>query len=144
MPTLQHPGKSGFTGRESTSAEHRPRPDSPAQRTKRELEDKVPGIKIISGTTADANNGRTFSDIGPRGAILSLWASGDDAGDTIALTVGDKQILVASEVNIENSADVIAVDRDQLLFNEIVPGGHIFIPIVATSEVQFLLSIRYL
>jgi len=104
----------------------------------------VPGIKLISATSADANNGRTFSDIGPRGAVINLWAAGDDAGDTIALTVGDKQVLVASECNIEIVADVIDVNRDQLLFNEVVPGGHIFVPIVATAEVQYLLSIRYL
>lgn len=104
----------------------------------------MPGIRNISATSGDANNGRTFSDIGPRGAVLSLWAAGDDAGDTIALTVGDKQILVASECNIEGSADVIDTNRDQILFNEVVPGGHIFVPIVATAEVQYQLAIRYL
>lgn len=104
----------------------------------------MPVIKLISASNSDALSNVKFADIGGRGAILNLWAAGDDAGDTIGLSVGDRDIIVPSEVNIEVTADVIDVQRDQLLFDEVVPPGHIFLPIVATAEVQFLLTIRYL
>ena len=104
----------------------------------------MPTIKTISATSADAFSNLKFADIPASGAIINMWAAGDDAGDTIALSVGDRDILVASECNIEVSADAITVDRDQLIFNEVVGGGHIFVPIVATAEVQVLVSVRYL
>ncbi len=104
----------------------------------------MPTIRNNSATSGDANNGRTFADIGPRGAVLNMWAAGDDALDSIALTVGDKQVLVASEVNLETGVNVIDTERDQILFNEVVPGGHIFVPIVATAAVGYQIAIRYL
>jgi len=104
----------------------------------------MPSIKVISATSADALSNVKFADVGGRGAIMNLWAAGDDAGDTIAVSVGDRDVLSTSEVNIEVSADAITVDRDQLLFDEIIPPGHIFLPVVATAEVQVLISLRYL
>jgi len=104
----------------------------------------MPTIKTISGTDQDAFSNLKFADIPAGGAIINMWAAGDDAGDTIGLSVGDRDILVASECNIEQSADEISVDKDQLVFNEVVGGGHIFVPIVATAEVQVLVAIRYL
>jgi len=104
----------------------------------------MPSIKTLSATSADAFSNLKFADIPATGAIINMWAAGATAADTIALSVGDRDILVASECNIEASADRVSVDTDQLIFNEVVGGGHIFVPIVATAEVQVLVAIRYL
>lgn len=108
----------------------------------------MPSIRRrITAVTADALQGIKFSDIpGPNGAIINLWASAVTATDDIGLAIGDREILVAgTDINIEASADVIDTDRDQLVFNEVVPPGHLFLPVNAiTTELQFLLAITYL
>ena len=104
----------------------------------------MPSIKTISATSADTFSNLKFADIPSSGAIINMWAAGDDAGDTVALSVGDRDLLVASECNIEQAPDEIDLQKDQLLFNEVVGGGHIFVPVVATAEIQILVSIRYL
>jgi len=105
----------------------------------------MPSIKPPGGgTSADALLGLQFSVVPLGGAVLNFWASGATAADTVGLSIGDKVILVAgSECNIELSADVITVDRDQLIFNEPTPAGQLLLPVVATAEVQFLISLLY-
>jgi hypothetical protein len=49
-----------------------------------------------------------------------------------------------SVLNIEQSADVVDVERDQVVFNELVEGGQIFLPVTVTTEAQFLIHLRYL
>jgi len=106
----------------------------------------MPSIKPPGGgTSSDALSNLKFSVIPLGGAVLNFWASGDDAADTVGLSIGDRDLLVAgSECNIEVSPDAITVDRDQLLFNEPVPAGQLFLPVVATGEVQFLIALLYL
>ncbi len=106
----------------------------------------MPTIKPAGGgTSTDALSNLKFSVVPLGGAMLNFWASGATAADTVGLSIGDRDILVAgSECNIELSADVITVDRDQIVFNEPVSAGQLFLPIVATAEVQFLISLFYL
>lgn len=75
-----------------------------------------------------------------------MWASCATAGDTLGLSIGNQDIVVQNtEVNIESSADIIDTDRDQLVFNEVVPAGQLFLPIGAlTTELQVLITLRYL
>lgn len=98
----------------------------------------------VSTTTADALATVQFNVIPPRGAFLNLWIAGVTATDSYGLSIGS-QILIANgtTVNIEISADVIDNDRDQVLFNEYVPGGQLVMPVTVTTESQFLLSIKY-
>jgi len=49
-----------------------------------------------------------------------------------------------SEMNIESATDVVDVERDQIVFNEVIPGGQLFLPVTATAEAQFLITLRYL
>jgi len=106
----------------------------------------MPSIKPPGGgTSTDALSNLKFSVVPLGGAILNFWAAGDDVADTVGLSIGDRDILVAgSECNIEVSADAITVDRDQLIFNEPVGAGQLFLPVTATAEVQFLISLLYL
>jgi len=106
----------------------------------------MPSIKPAGGATStDALSNLKFSVVPLGGAVLNFWASGATAADTVGLSIGARDMLVAgSEVNIETSADRIDVSVDQLLFNEPVEAGQLFLPVVATAEVQFLISLLYL
>lgn len=106
----------------------------------------MPSIKPPGGgTSTDALANIKFAVIPLGGAILNFWASGATAADSVGLSIGARDMLVAgSECNIETSADRIALNVDQLLFNEPVEAGQLFLPVVATSEVQFLIALAYL
>lgn len=104
----------------------------------------MPSVKRVNvATTTNAMNGLKFEDIPPGGALLSLYASAVTAGDTIGLSVGSEDFLVDAEPNLEASADVVDTDRDQILVQEPVPEGKIFMPITATTAVNFLLVLEY-
>lgn len=95
------------------------------------------------GDSANAMNGLNFEDIPPGGALVSLYASCVTVGDTIGFKVGSEDFLVDAQPNIEASADVVDTDRDQLLFQEPVPEGKIFIPVAVTTALNFLLVLEY-
>ena len=105
----------------------------------------MPILRFDSATTSDALANRKFAVIPAPGAVLNLWASGATAGDTFGLSIGDRDICVnGTEMNIESSADVVDIDRDQLIFNELIGPGQLFLPVTATAEAQFLISLQYL
>lgn len=106
----------------------------------------MPSIRRrVTATNADALSNIKFADVPQPGAVINLWAAGVTATDDIGLSVGSTDFLVAgTDINIEISADVIDVNRDQLLFNEVIPAGHIFVPVTVTTEMQFLLTLAYL
>jgi len=100
----------------------------------------------VAATTDDALTSLKFKILPPRGGVINLWAAGVTATDDIGYSVGSTEIISQNmDVNIEVSADVIDQDRDQVLFNELItPGGEQFIPVTVTTEMQFLLSMKYL
>ena len=106
----------------------------------------MPSLRFrVSATTPDAMANRKFNVIPAGGAILNLWGAGVTGTDSFGISVGDRDIMVnGSLLSIEVSADVIDVDRDQLVFNETVEGGQIFLPVTVTTEGQFLMHLRYL
>ena len=106
----------------------------------------MPSLRfIVSATTTDAMSNRKFNVIPANGAVLNVWGSGATKGDSFGVSVGDRDIMVdGATLSIEESADVISVDRDQLVFNEVVEGGQIFLPVTVTNEAQFLINLRYL
>lgn len=106
----------------------------------------MPSLRFrVSTTTPDAMSNRKFNIIPAGGAVLNVWGAGVTATDSFGVSVGDRDIMVdGSVLSIESSADVINVDRDQLVFNEIVDGGQIFLPVTVTTEAQFLIHLRYL
>lgn len=104
----------------------------------------MPTIKKVNvATSANALNGLKFEDIPPGGALVSLYASGVTAGDTISYSVGSEDFLVDAQTNIEASADVVDTDRDQILFQEPVPEGKQFLSITATTAVNYILVLEY-
>ncbi len=102
----------------------------------------MPAISLRNvATTNDALSQLKFKNQG-RPALVSLYASGATAGDTVGFSVDQREMLVNGLVNIEGSADVVSTDTDQLLFSEPVPAGDYFIPVVATAGVGILLVIE--
>jgi len=105
----------------------------------------MPTIKAAGGTNSDLFSNLKFADIPPRGALLNMYVSCVTNGDTFGISVGDRDLIAnGTEPNIEESADVINTDRDQVLFNEPVGGGHIFVPVTVTTEINVMLAIRFL
>lgn len=105
----------------------------------------MPSLRFrVSATTSDALANRKFSVVPALGAILNLWAACVTTTDTFGVSIGDRDIMVnGSLMNIEAAADVIDNDRDQLVFNELIGGGQLFLPATVTTEAQFLLHLRY-
>lgn len=98
----------------------------------------------VTATTADSMSGQRFKFIPPGGAVINLWSAGVTATDDIGLLVGQVEILPAgTDINIEVAADVLDRSRDQLLFNEFVQGGELFVPVTVTTEMQYLLALAY-
>jgi len=106
----------------------------------------MPSLRFrVSATTTDALANRKFSVVPAVGAILNLWGAGVTGTDSFGISIGDRDIMVdGSLLSIEVSADVIDVERDQLVFNEVIAGGQLFLPVTVTTEAQFLLHLRYL
>ena len=100
----------------------------------------------VSAVTSDALANKKFNVIPESGAILNVWAAGATKDDAIGVSVGDRDIAVQGTIiNIESSADVIDVNRDQVIFNEVVGGGQLFLPVSAvTTELAYLIHLRYL
>ncbi len=106
----------------------------------------MPSLRFrVAATTPDSMSNRKFNIIPLAGAILNVWAASVTTTDTWGLSVGDRDIIVdGSLLNIEAAADVVDTDRDQVIFNEQVDGGQIFLPVTVTTEAQFLIHLRYL
>lgn len=98
----------------------------------------MPATKIVNQATANnAMAGLQFNNVPP--GYVTLYASCVTAGDTIGLTVGTQPIVDSAQPNIEASADVVDVDRDLIIAREPHNGGDIFLPVTATTAVNFLL-----
>lgn len=105
----------------------------------------MPTVRFGTATSTDALANRKFNIVPQGGAIVNLWASSVTNGDTFGLSIGDRDIVVnGTEMNIEIAADVIDIARDQMVFNEVVGPGQLFLPVTVTTEAQFILHIRYL
>jgi len=88
---------------------------------------------------------RKFNVIPPGGAVLNLWTAGVTGTDSFGLSIGDRDVMVdGSLISIEVSADVIDNSRDQVVFNEVVGPGQVFLPVTVSTEAQFLIHLRYL
>lgn len=105
----------------------------------------MPTLRFGTATATDALANRKFNVIPPQGAIVNMWASSVTNGDTLGLSIGDRDIVVnGAEMNIEISADVVDVSRDQLVFNEVIGPGQLYLPATCTTEINILLHVRYL
>lgn len=107
----------------------------------------MPTIRLRStATTDDALQGIKFSDIPAQGAIINGYFACGTAGDTMGLSLGNTDIVVqGTRPNVEVRAGAIIVPDDQLVFSEIVAGGHLYLPIGAvTAELLTMIQVRYL
>jgi len=101
----------------------------------------MPSIKVANQVTAaNALNGLKFSKLlGP--ALISMWCAAVTVTDTVGFSIGDREVLLAANPNIEASADVVDTSRDQILFAEPAEAGDLFMPVVAGTAVGFLILI---
>ena len=107
----------------------------------------MPTIKgAVTAATTDALSNVKFNTIPPPGAIINMWIACAANGGTFGLAIGDRDIVVqGTESNVEVSADVIDAARDQVVFDEVVGPGQLYLPIPAAgTETQYQLHIRYL
>lgn len=85
-------------------------------------------LQNIAAGTANALDGLQFQQL-DRPSLISIYASCAANGGLISFSVGSEQYLDDAEVNVETSADVVDIDRDQVLFREPVPAGKMFLPV---------------
>lgn len=107
----------------------------------------MPVIKgNAAAATGDALANVKFADIGGNGAIVNMWISCAANGGTFGVSIGDRDLIVAgTEANVEVAADSIDTSRDQVLFDEVVEPGHLYLPIGnAGTEIQWQIALRYL
>ena len=106
----------------------------------------MPSLRfIVPATTTDAMANRKFNIIPAGGAILNVWATSVTVTDTWGLSVGDRDVVVNGSVaNVTSAAGVCDVERDQVIFNEEVDPGQIFLPATLTTDMNFLIHLRYL
>jgi len=100
----------------------------------------------VTAVTSDALATKKFNVIPQGGAIVNMWAAGATKDDALGLSVGDRDIAVQGTiVNVEAAADVVDVARDQVIFNEVVGPGQLFLPVSAvTAELNYIIHLRYL
>lgn len=97
---------------------------------------------VVTAATADALATEEIRRV-ETPSTVNLWASCVTKGDKLGLALNRTDIMPADNINIEVSADVIDVARDQLLFNTVVGRGQLRAPITSvTTELQFLLSVE--
>jgi len=107
-------------------------------------------MPMIKGATSSAStdllSNTKFADIGGNGAIINAWVSCAANGGTFGFSIGDRDLVVGgTEANVEVSGDVIDTARDQVLFDEVVEPGHLYMPCgAAGTELQYMITIRYL
>jgi len=106
----------------------------------------MPSLRfIVPATTPDAMSNRKFNIVPAGGAIMNLWVTSVTVTDTFGISVGDRDLIVDGSVaNVTSAAGVCDVERDQVLFNEEVDGGQIFLPMTLTTDMNVLIHLRYL
>lgn len=96
----------------------------------------------VNAATADALADEDIRNV-DRPSYVSFWASSVTNGDQVGLRLGTTVIMDDGECNIEDSADVIDTDRDQLVFRTVVGPGRLRVPVpTLTTELQFLMSVE--
>lgn len=80
--------------------------------------------------TANALDGLQFQQLDTP-ALVSVYGSTAVTGGNIDFSVGSEQYLDGAQLNVEASADVVDIDRDQVLFREPVPAGKMFLAVNA-------------
>jgi len=88
-------------------------------------------LKNVAAGTANALDGLQFQDIPEPGALVTIYGSTPTAGGTISYTIGTERFLVAAQLNIEGSADVVNTHVDLILDREPVPPGKQFLAVDA-------------
>ncbi len=96
-----------------------------------------------AATVQNAIDGLKFDTLdGP--ALITLYASTSNEGDTISYSVGQNDFLVDAEPNTEAASGVVDTDRDAILVREPVPSGKQFLRMVhgAAGNIKAMLVIE--
>lgn len=103
----------------------------------------MPAIKRTFGTAGEnVLEGLKFSVLNAP-ALVSLYASTATEGETLSMSVGDRDIVVDAVINTESASQVVDTDRDAILVQEPVPAGKLYLSIpTITADVGVLLLIE--
>jgi len=87
--------------------------------------------KNVAAGTANAINGLKFAILGPKGALITLYASTPTAGCTMTFSGegGNRLVTDLAQVNIEGSADVVSTDVDLIFADEPMGEGDLFLSV---------------
>lgn len=101
----------------------------------------MPAIKVSNQVTAaNAVTGLKFSkQANP--FLATLWASGVTVTDVIGFSVGSEDYLLAGNPNVE-ATDIANFLVDRILDREPCQDGELFVPVTATTAVNFGLIIE--
>lgn len=101
----------------------------------------MPAIKVSNqATTANAVTGLKFSkQANP--FLATLWASAVTVTDVIGFSVGSEDYLLSGNPNVE-ATDVANFLVDRILDREPCQDGELFIPVTASTAVNFGLIIE--
>ena len=104
----------------------------------------MPSIKVSNqATNTNAVDGLRFSRIN-RPTRLTFYASAVSVTDTVSVAVDQTDYMTAANPNLEISADVCDSGRDLLLADEPIRKGQLFVVVVATTAINFLVILKYM
>jgi len=98
-------------------------------------------MRNIPATIADALLGLNFR-VQVKPALVSLYVATATEGDVVSFFVNSQAFVEDAEVNVEAATGVVSVDRDQVLFREMVPPGEYRIPATVTTDTKYILVIE--
>ena len=100
--------------------------------------------QLVSASDPDAISTSNIRRV-TRPSVVNLWASSVTVTDTIALFLGETEIMPAGTCNVRAAAlGLIHVSDDQLVFNHVVGRGvgDLRVPTVVTTSMIQMLSVE--
>jgi len=103
----------------------------------------MPAIKrTVTAAGENVLEGLKFSVLNSP-ALLSLYASTATGGETLSMSVGDRDIVVDAVMNLEAASQTVDTDRDGILVQERVPAGKLYLSIpTVTADATYLIIIE--
>lgn len=99
---------------------------------------------LIAAVTPDALAAENIRDVPDGLNRVSLWATAVNVADEIGLTLDRTEIMAPGTANVSAAATgMVDTGRDQLVFESLVGGGKLKIPVpIVTASVIVLISVE--
>lgn len=98
----------------------------------------------VAAATSDALANLKVRTVPPGGAIINAFFAAGAATDSFSLSINSQEILPQGTVcNVQAAAGVVDVSRDQLVFNDVIPSGTLYMPVsVVAVQLGALINTR--